>query len=357
MNIMLNQVCNLACPYCFANEFVGRSEKSLKLDKSQITLENYKTALDFAVRSREERIGLIGGEPTLHPKFEEIVSMTLDTHVPSVHLFTNGVYLDKYFNLFGSPRFSALININSPEDIGEKQYQRMLNNIDYIVTKMYAKDKISVGVNIYKEDMNFDFILDVIKKYGFKRLRLAITVPNDDEKRGENSVEYFKRMKETTFGLFQELDKIGCLPSFDCNGMVSCVPNAIEKEWLNNFRKYENSHGKTNIYSHHRCRPVIDVLPNLDVVRCFGMSEVLKVKLTNFENMGQVRGYFEHEIDSLMNVIPATKECIACVYKNTNECMGGCLAFKLKDFSKLKGIIRNEFFNEENKNEEVVVNG
>ena len=86
MNIMLNQVCNLACPYCFANEFVGRSEKSLKSDKSQITEENFRIALDFAIKSRETRLGLIGGEPTLHPKFEEFVTMGINSPIPVVHL-------------------------------------------------------------------------------------------------------------------------------------------------------------------------------------------------------------------------------------------------------------------------------
>ena len=182
---MLNQVCNLTCPYCFANEFVGRSEESLRKDKSQISEKNFKYALDFAVKSKENRLGLIGGEPLLHPKFEELVDVAINSPIPSVHLFTNGVYLDKYFHLFGSDKFTILINVNSPEDTGQKQYDRIVNNIDYLVNKMHAKRKISVGVNIYKEDMDFDFILDIVKRFRFNRLRLAITVPNTKGKRHE----------------------------------------------------------------------------------------------------------------------------------------------------------------------------
>lgn len=345
MNIMLNQVCNLTCPYCFANEFVGRSKESLMKDKSQITKENFKKALDFAVRSRENRIGLIGGEPLLHPQFEELVAMAFKTPVPVVHVFTNGVFLDKHFNLFGNPRFSALLNVNSPEDIGEKQYQKILDNIEYIANEMYALDKISVGVNIYKEDMDFDFILDIIKKYKFRRLRLAITVPNTDEKRNESSIEYFKRMKETTFNLFKELEELECLPSYDCNGMPQCVPSVLERDWLLKMRHNLKQNGSTNICDNHMCSQVIDVLPNLDVVRCFGMSEVLKTNLKNFENIRQIRGYFEHEIDHLMTIIPSNEECVTCPYKNTNTCMGGCLAFKLDQFNELKEIIKNEYFN------------
>lgn len=347
MNIMLNQVCNLTCPYCFANEFVGRSEESLRKDKSQITLENFEKALNFAVKSREGRLGLIGGEPLLHPKFDEIVDMAIRSPIPAVHLFTNGVFLDKYFHLFGSDKFTILINVNSPDDIGEKQYSRILNNIDYLVNKMHAKNKISVGVNIYKEDMDFDFILDIIKKHGFNRLRLAITVPNTDDKREEDAIDYFKRMKDTTFRLFKELDKLGCMPSYDCNGMPMCVPTEIERDWLRSFWKYEAECGYCNIADNHKCSPVIDILPNLDAVRCFGMSDVLKVPMEKFENTRQLRGYFEHEIDNVMSLIPASESCKTCLYKNSLDCFGGCLAFKLKDYEELKELIRTGYLNKE----------
>lgn len=344
MNIMLNQVCNLTCPYCFANEFVGRSEESLLNDKSQISLSNFNIALDFAIKSREPRIGLIGGEPLLHPKFEEIVAMAINSPMPKVHLFTNGILLDKYFNLFGSDKFTILINVNSPEDIGQEKYDRLLDNIEYLINKMYAKEKMSIGINIYKEGMDYTFITDLIKKYSFKRLRLAITTPNTDDKRSEKSLDYFKRMKKDTFRLFQEIKELGCIGSYDCNGMPTCITSSWEKDWLKEFSKLEKEGGPTNIYENHKCSPVLDVLPDLKVVRCFGMSDVLKVDLLKFENTKQVRGYFVHEIDNIMDLIPANKECLTCVYKNSLECNGGCLAFKLKDYYKLKELIKDKYF-------------
>lgn len=348
MNIMLNQVCNLACPYCFANEFVGRTEESLRKDKSQISIENFRKALDFAIRSGESRIGLIGGEPLLHPSFEELVEMSINSPIPTVHLFTNGVYLDKYFNLLGSDKFTILINVNGPEDIGEKQYKRIVDNIEYLVNRMYAGRKISLGINIYKEDMDYGFILNLLKKYPeFNRLRLAITVPNSDDMRKENSIEYFSRMKDTTFKLFRELDKLGVMPNYDCNGMPICVTTEEEQEWLRTFWKYEDQCGYCNVADHHKCTPVLDVLPNLDVIRCFGMSDVLKVNMNKFETTKQIRGYFEHEIDSLMNILPANEECNTCMYKNTTECNGGCLAFKLGKFDELKQGVIKDFMNKE----------
>jgi len=65
-NIMLTKRCNLKCPYCFAEEFVNKSG-------DDISIENFKVALDFALTNPHEQIGLIGGEPTLHNNFKEIL--------------------------------------------------------------------------------------------------------------------------------------------------------------------------------------------------------------------------------------------------------------------------------------------
>ncbi len=63
-NIMLTDACNLKCPYCFANEFVNK-------DKNDITEEAFDEATDFIVGDgTHTSVGLVGGEPTIHPRFE-----------------------------------------------------------------------------------------------------------------------------------------------------------------------------------------------------------------------------------------------------------------------------------------------
>ena len=64
-NIMMTDVCNLRCPYCFANEFVNK-------DTNEISEENFRKAVDFIVGDgSHSSVGLIGGEPTVHSHFEE----------------------------------------------------------------------------------------------------------------------------------------------------------------------------------------------------------------------------------------------------------------------------------------------
>ena len=54
-NIMMTDVCNLHCPYCFANEFVNK-------DRNEITEEAFKKAVDFILGDgSHSTVGLIGG--------------------------------------------------------------------------------------------------------------------------------------------------------------------------------------------------------------------------------------------------------------------------------------------------------
>lgn len=63
-NIMLTDTCNLKRPYCFANEFVN-------IDKNEISEQNFKKAVNFILQDGScDAIGLIGGEPILHSRFQ-----------------------------------------------------------------------------------------------------------------------------------------------------------------------------------------------------------------------------------------------------------------------------------------------
>jgi len=82
-------------------------------------------------------INFMGGEPTLHPRFNDILSSTLQTIQPFSYLgvFTNGLMPDKTLDLLletvgpgGSIerhiQFSVLLNWQTMENISERNHQR-----------------------------------------------------------------------------------------------------------------------------------------------------------------------------------------------------------------------------------------
>lgn len=118
-NIMLTYRCNLKCPYCFANEFVNSSS-------TDITLENFDKAIGFLTKDGPTRVGLIGGEPTLHGEFDTILTRIIDNPlITEATIYTNGILLDKYIKLIVHPKFRVLVNWNSEEDIGKSHFSRI----------------------------------------------------------------------------------------------------------------------------------------------------------------------------------------------------------------------------------------
>ena len=127
-NIFLTRKCNLNCSYCFADEFVNKANE-------EITIDNFKTALQFIKTHKDEKVGLIGGEPTLHSAFAEILDiLNSDDDITSYVIFTNGIELDKFIDRITNEKVGLLINCNSPENIGPK-YEKLKSNINLLMKK------------------------------------------------------------------------------------------------------------------------------------------------------------------------------------------------------------------------------
>lgn len=340
-NIMINKVCNLNCSYCFANEFVNKIDSDVNLrNKNNISIENFKKAIEFVLTEKGERIGIIGGEPTLHPQFKELMEILInDDRVKSVNLFTNGVFLDKYFDILSSPKFSMLINLNSPKEIGEKAYEKTLRNLDVLIKERYMGNRIGLGINMHKEDFDYKYMIKALKRYNFKSVRTSIVVPNIDDERNSDPVEYFKRMKPHVFKFFRELEFNGIMPTYDCNLMPACVTTQEEKEWLRSFYRFEKSAKKyCNLVDNSKCGVVLDILSDLSAVRCFGMSREEKVYIKDFRNVREIRGYFMNNFDNFAYRVPSSEVCRTCKLRLNGSCMGGCLAFKAEKIKKITNI-------------------
>lgn len=333
-NIMLNDVCNFRCPYCFANEF------TLDNNKNSITIENFKKALDFALSSGRRRIGIIGGEPTLHPKFKEIMEILInDNRVDNVVVFTNGSTLDKCWEVFIPNKVSALVNFNCAEDIGEKNFNKVVKNLDLMNSK-YLMDKVTLGINMYKPNFKYDYMIEALKKYKKRAVRTSISMPMNI--RDLDPIEHFMSMKESVFRFFRELEKIGVMPYFDCNYMPPCITTEEEKAWLKKFWKLESQCNKRcNLLDEPCCHPVIDITYDLVAVRCFGLSQETKADITKFRNIRELECFYLTQIDSYKFNILASDVCKKCSLPEKGLCTAGCLAYKINKIMQARDLIRD----------------
>lgn len=342
-NIMMTDVCNLRCPYCFANEFVNK-------DKNEISEENFEKAVDFIVGDKSRSsIGLIGGEPTLHSQFEKFLrKLIADDRVKTVLVYTNGILLDQYWDVVCHPKVRLLINCNSPEDIGKTQFQKLCGNLDYLLLNRMFQKNVTLGINMYQPDFPYEYILELLKKYQFHHVRVSVSVPNLEDGRNRDAHQYFERMKPGMFAFFHELLRNDIIPNYDCNKIPSCL---IREEDVEEFiqygdREYIHKHiEESNITDKIvKCSPVIDIRQDLTAVRCFGLSEHTKQDIRDFSGIRELEHYYLRTIDAYACNTVYSPKCVDCHAREVQKCNGGCLAFKVKDILSMReyaeGIVR-----------------
>ena len=321
-NIMLTYRCNLHCPYCFANEFVNKQN-------TDISVSNFRKAVDFLTRTGTASIGLIGGEPTLHPAFQILMEMLIaNRRVSGVTLYTNGILLDQFIPQVVFPKIHLLVNCNCPLTIGENAYNHIQQNLDTLIQNYHMKDRIDLGINLYSDNMDYSYIIELLQRYKLNTLRISVTVPDFSTCGETDSLEYFRKRKQFLLRFLRDLDSIHVMPYYDCNRPPYCIWTEEEKEWLEAYvSRYPDCF--TNLTRRDsRCVPVIDILPNLQAVRCFGMSDFIKVPIEDFQNASDLQGFFLNEIDANASRISACRECKECYERKIGHCIAGCMGFK-----------------------------
>lgn len=135
--------CNLTCSMCYADSRPGLKHKSL---------EEIKRAIDtiVAAEGQPDVLQLSGGEPTLHPQFEEILLYALAQPIHYVMINTNGIRISKDSELVGKiaehkHRVEIYLQMDGVEDfVFEK-----LRGQQLLATKLQALDRLgSADLNV-----------------------------------------------------------------------------------------------------------------------------------------------------------------------------------------------------------------
>lgn len=338
-NIMLTYRCNLKCPYCFANEFVNNTG-------CDISEADFEYASNFACGNGRTQIGLIGGEPMLHARINDfILSLAMKKEISGVMLYTNGLFLECLEPLSQNPYVPSvlkiLVNCNSPDVMGTANYKKLLKNLDLVYTKYHMKDNIKFGVNLYSEALDYSFIKEMLIRYDQHQVRVSLTVPDFTACDSSNPLEQIRSRKAYLLDFFQQMDQIGVLAYLDCNKTPRCIWTDKEWLWLQYYCKKYHSYPSNIADPVVKCSPVIDILPDLRSVRCFGMSDFEKVNIKDFETIRDLDNYFKNKIDAEMFRIPSSHNCTDCYSRRTGKCTGGCLGYMQEKLKKANTLIES----------------
>ncbi|MBE6148109.1 MAG: 4Fe-4S cluster-binding domain-containing protein [Firmicutes bacterium] len=315
-NIAITKYCNLKCPYCFAEDMM--TEK----DKKNIDLNILKNILSWLEKTPRERVGLIGGEPTLHPQFKEILSI-VNNHCSKNNtdsiLFTNGINLQPFLQYI-SPQMSVLININSPKNMSE-DYFLALNkvlNILYLKNKLSEENsQFTCGCNLCLEIEDYSFFWDIIDKFKIKRVRVSVTAPMNFEYK-QNKELYYTKLKPVFLNFILNAYYRKVKVGIDCNHIPDCYFTDLE---LSLIKKVTNKDIINDF-----CIPCVDITADFKASPCFGSYDSL-IDCNKFNNCEELRNFFLKGV-----IVDKTNnnnfgKCNDCIEFKNKKCQGGCLSF------------------------------
>ncbi|MDO8667851.1 MAG: radical SAM protein [bacterium] len=120
IQIEITNACNQQCSQC--TRFIGHHKKPFFMDLDMVakaieSLEGYK-----------EQIGIMGGEPTLHPQFKEVCEI-VEKLIPNRRqraLWTNGFKWDEYKEIISKTFDKDMIVYNDHKDMEVGEHQPLL---------------------------------------------------------------------------------------------------------------------------------------------------------------------------------------------------------------------------------------
>jgi len=145
LRISLTDRCNLRCFYCMPEDGIELADKS-----EIMTLEEIVSIAKIFRSLGVDTIRLTGGEPLIRNNAEWLIRELADLGV-TLKLTTNGIVLDKYFDLFQEV---GLKRINISLDTLEKSKSVFIAKRDYF-------DRIMKNIHT-AIDMDFDIKLNIV---------------------------------------------------------------------------------------------------------------------------------------------------------------------------------------------------
>lgn len=317
MNLLITKSCNRSCPYCFAQKEV---ELDSKQSSGNITLPVFQEYLDFLKNNSIGFLKLLGGEPTMHPQFEELVNMGLEQRF-KVTVFTNGIWGERIRSFFSTEETQGvefLINVNEKRHSSDAEYESLERSLKVI------GQRGQLGFNIFVEDFDLTFLVPFINEFGLRRqIRLGVASPIVGMNNNSISTDRLRTIGKRLIEQMKLLEQRDVLVNFDC-GFTYCM---FEQDEFQTIIEATDS-GLVSV-----CDFIGDVDYNLNVWPCFPLSKAEHLNLRDFETIDEIKQYYMEPYSQLKQ-FGSTEECLDCKYMLRKQCCGGCFARMVEEVAQ-----------------------
>lgn len=275
----------------------------------------FAEVLDFLDRSHIRQVRFLGGEPTLHPHFNQFIDQALAKKMP-ILLFSNGMIPEPVLSKLESmsvEQITVVMNMVAPKETNSRAGTSQRQALQRL------GEKVILGLNLYAPSVHLDFLLALHQEFTLAgTIRLGLAHPRLLGSNAYLKPSFYLEIGRRIMDFYRQTCARGIKLELDC-GFVPCMFRNDDPGELKSFLQDVRFH----------CNPILDILPDGRVISCYPLASFTSAQLSPTLDAFQLREEFTGRLRPY-EAIGIFKECQTCLLRRENFCGGGCRSLAMK---------------------------
>lgn len=319
-NILLTLFCNQNCPFCF-------SLKEMQKTKiKEISLDNYSQLLSFLRKSGANEVFLLGGEPTLHSRFEKIIKISLQKGM-AINLFTNGLVSGEKLKLLSKLNLDQMpkvnVNISTPAFLKDKAKRRRIIKFVEILSK---NSLVTLVITIDSFKKNYFKLFGYFPQNTLRECFVKIGIAGSFLRKNGFTKKKAKLVGRKIKHLIGNLHRAGVKRIF-LSQIAKCMFSSKDHGEFSDKKVIVNNFGCLGK------KGDFDILPNLEAIKCFPTANIKKINFAKKDGKKLRFNNLKKTTQLLTNIVLRESRkflpecCLECFFYGIKrkQCPGPCL--------------------------------
>jgi len=314
INLAPTLACQLSCAYCYSAGVEAEAD-------TPRLFEDLLAVLDWAKEQGVRRVGLTGGEPTLYPRFAELVR-AIEERGLEMYIASNGLMSEEALAALAAARpLAAALHLTDDVrgDARWRVFQRSAR------TLIEAGVHTALRVNLSRPSHDVEALAVDAARLGVREIRVAVPVPNACRTNafvGSGSLTEYGQLIDRLVAAARRKG----VPVVLCKPFPVCaLPERSARLLLAGGSLAVNCPVHLSDFTNN-----IVIWPNRTYSPCLGVNTVIERAVTDSPSLGHAAGAYRPLIDRLTRV-PLLETCRKCPLWSGARCLGGCLSYRLSE--------------------------
>lgn len=325
-NLVLCAECNLACAYCFARDNLhtaaeDQAERGASTSEGRafLSLDELERRLDWLDRSGITEVRFIGGEPTLHPFFSQVIARARRRSKP-ILVFSHGLIASRSLDALmalSPDECTVLVNMNASRHLDGPTEAETRRRAEVV---RQLGPRALLGWTIARPVLSLEPLLALIQEAHSRRvLRVGLAQPAPQRGNRYLHPKQYLQVGRALAEFAPRAAEAGVSLELDC-GFVRCMFSEPDLAQLR----------ACGAQVDWRCSPVLDIDLNNEALHCFPLADRSHTPFF-IETAANLRAQLAARVAPWRQA-GIYAECSDCAVRRAGDCSGGCLAQTLQRF-------------------------